>query len=137
MSGANPYRKRRYTPAARVVTTTDWLALLKLAQTCAEEADRGAGEAPDARLHLATLANRINAASPELFEKAAGAATADMARAFIRVGRAFAHSVTPDAMRREMAATVADMAGFLDRRIHAMATEAFRSAHVGRPEVWG
>lgn len=140
MTGAqhrgNPYRRRRAAPAtARVVTTSDWLSLLALATACASEAGGGA-EADDARRRLATLANRMNAASPEMFDRNAGAATADVARAFIRVGRAFAHPVTPDERRREMADMVADMAAFLDKRIHAMATDAFRAAHVGRPEVW-
>lgn len=134
----SPYRpRRRSTSGQRVASSSEWLALLQLAQTCAGEVERGEAESSDGRLHLATLANRMNAAVPDLFEKSAGAATSDMARAFIRVGRAFAHPVTPDALRREMADTVTDMAAFLDKRIHAMATDAFRAAHVGRPEVWG
>ncbi|MGH7018758.1 MAG: hypothetical protein ACREEY_02700 [Brevundimonas sp.] len=85
----------------------------------------------------ADLANRINVAKPDLFEREAGVATADAAKGFIRVTKAFARRETAEGLRTDMAAMVSDMAAFLDRRLHQLATDNFNRAHAGRPEVWG
>ena len=130
--GGGPRRER----AKGVETAGDWLAMLALAQSCVEDA-KGEAEGADADLRRANLANRINAASTGLFDRRAGAATSDAARAFVRVTRAFARRETPDLLRREMAPMVADGATFLDLQLHRLATADFERAHAGRPEVYG
>lgn len=120
---------------ASVNTRAQWRDLLKLAEQCAADADRGdAGS--DAQVRRASLANRINTATAALFEREAGAATADAAKAFIRVTRAFARRETAEALRRDMANMVSDGAAFLDLRLTQLATDDFNRAHAGRPEVW-
>jgi len=120
-----------------VESAAEWHAVLALAQSCADDADRGAVETEDASVRRATLSNRMNTASTGLFDRRAGAAIADVAKAFVRVARAFARRETPDALRREMAPMVADGAAFLDLQLHKMATADFERAHHGRPEVYG
>ncbi len=122
--------------AASVSTRAQWRDLLSLAGQCAADADRG-DDGDDARLRRASLANRINTATAALFEREAGAATADAAKAFIRVTRAFARRETAQALRHDMANMVSDGAAFLDLRLTQMATDDFNRAHAGRPEVWG
>lgn len=120
-----------------VESAAEWHAVLALAQSCADDADRGAVESEDASVRRATLSNRMNTASTGLFDRRAGAAIADVAKAFVRVARAFARRETPEALRREMAPMVADGAAFLDLQLHKMATADFERAHHGRPEVYG
>lgn len=120
-----------------VESAAEWHAVLALAQSCADDADRGAVETEDASVRRATLSNRMNTASTGLFDRRAGAAIADVAKAFVRVARAFARRETPEALRREMAPMVADGAAFLDLQLHKMATADFERAHHGRPEVYG
>ena len=116
-------------------TRAEWLGLLDLAGRCAADVDRNdAGE--EALRRRADLANRINGAAPDLFERQAGAATSDVAKGFIRITRAFARRETAEALRRGMAAMVSDGAVFLDQRLHQLATDDFNRAHAGRPEVW-
>lgn len=135
MTGWRDQRARR--PAVPGVNTrADWRALLELAGKCATDADRGDG-GEDAIRRRAELANRINVAKPDLFEREAGVATADTAKGFIRVTRAFARRETAESLRTDMAAMVSDMAAFLDRRLTQLATDDFKRAHAGRPEVWG
>lgn len=130
--GGGPRRDR----AKAVESAGDWLAMLALAQSCAEDA-RGEADDAEADVRRANLANRINAASTGLFDRRAGAATADAARAFVRVTRAFARIETPGPLRRELAPMVADGAAFLDLQLHRLATADFERAHAGRPEVYG
>lgn len=120
-----------------VESAAEWHAVLSLAQSCADDADRGATDCDEASVRRATLSNRMNTASTGLFDRRAGAAIADVAKAFVRVARAFARRETPDALRREMAPMVADGAAFLDLQLHKMATADFERAHHGRPEVYG
>lgn len=136
MRGAAGYpRRNRAAPVQAVSRTRDWRELLEAMRRCAEDAERG--ECDDAaNLRRMSAANRINAASPGPFESH-GAATLDMAKAFIRAGRAFVRPQTPQDLRREMAHAIADMAQFLDDRLTAMAVTEFQNAHRGRTEIYG
>ncbi|WP_295706971.1 hypothetical protein [uncultured Brevundimonas sp.] len=119
----------------------EWRALIELAKSCAVDAlsqgDEAEEEGQDAALRLMTLGNRVNAASSSVFAREAGAATDDAARAFLRVTRAFARRETPGRTRRALAPMMAAGAEFLDDALHGLATDAFKRAHAGRPEVWG
>lgn len=136
MTGWRDQRARRPAAAPGVRTRADWRGLLELAGKCAADADRNDG-GEQAMRRRAELANRINVAKPDLFEREAGAATADVAKGFIRITRAFARRETVEALRRDMAAMVSDGAAFLDQRLTQLATDDFNRAHAGRPEVWG
>lgn len=136
MTGWRQEQVRRAAPKFGVRTRADWRGLLELAGKCAEDADRSDG-GEEALRRRADLANRINGATPILFEREAGAATTDVAKGFIRITRAFARRETAEALRREMAALVSDGAAFLDQRLTQLATDDFQRAHAGRPEVWG
>lgn len=123
-----------------VRSRADWRGLVELARACADdardEADDGGREA-DAELRLATLGNRVNGASTEVFAREAGAATTDAARAFVLTAKAFARRETPGEVRRRLADSVADLSTFLDQQLTWLADRDFQRAHVGRPEVWG
>lgn len=136
MTGWRSEQVRRAAPKFGVRSRADWRGLLELAGKCAADADRSDG-GEEAMRRRAELANRINVAKPDLFEREAGAATADVAKGFIRITRAFARRETVEALRRDMAAMVSDGAAFLDQRLTQLATDDFNRAHVGRPEVWG
>lgn len=124
-------------PAHRKVAgRSEWRGLLALAETCVADSEVDPLP-PDACLRLASLANKANAASSTLFEREAGAASADVARAFLRLAKAFSRRETPEAVRRAMSPVVGASAAFLSDRLHALATDDFQRAHVGRPEVWG
>nr|WP_315051270.1 hypothetical protein [uncultured Brevundimonas sp.] len=114
----------------------EWRALIELAKSCAADA-QAEEEGQDPELRLMTLGNRVNAASSSVFAREAGAATDDAARAFLRVTRAFARRETPRRTRRALAPMMAAGAEFLDDALHGLATDAFKRAHAGRPEVWG
>lgn len=122
-----------------VRSRADWRGLVALARTCAAEAqdDSDDGSSGEAALRLATLANRVNAASTEVFAREAGATTTDAARAFVLTAKAFARRETPGEVRRRLAASVADLSTFLDQQLTWLADRDFQRAHVGRPEVWG
>lgn len=124
---------------AGVRSRADWRGLVELARTCAAEAqdEGGDGSEGDAALRLATLGNRVNAASTEVFAREAGAATTDAARAFVLTTKAFARRETPGEVRRRLAASVADLSMFLDQQLTWLADRDFQRAHEGRPEVWG
>lgn len=130
-------RGRRARAVKAVETSAEWHAVLALALTCADDADRGAMDCVDAEARRATLSNRMNTASTGLFDRRAGAAIADVAKAWVRIARAFARRETPQSLRRDMAAMVADGATFLDLQLHRLATADFERAHHGRPEVYG
>lgn len=114
----------------------EWRGLLVLALRCVDDVERQTtGEAAFQR--RATLANQINAASASVFEREFGAATHDVATSFIRTTSAFARSATAEALRVDLAALVRLAAQFLDQRLADKASEEFKRAHAGRPEVWG
>lgn len=135
MTGWRDKRARR-APAPGVRSRAEWRDLLALAARCAEDVRQGdAGS--DAVVRRAHLANRINAASPAMFVREAGVATADVAEAFIRITKAFARRETAAPMRAEMTVMVSGTAAFLDQRLTQLAVDEFQRAHAGRPEVWG
>lgn len=135
MTGRRDSRVRR-APAQGVRSRAEWRDLLTLATRCAEDVRQGEAGS-DAVVRRAHLANRINAASPVVFVREAGVATADVAEAFIRITKAFARRETAEPMRAEMTAMVSDTAAFLDQRLTQLAVDEFQRAHAGRPEVWG
>ncbi|WP_374322672.1 hypothetical protein [Brevundimonas sp.] len=121
---------------AGVKSRADWRGLVELAKACADDAAEEAfGQ--DAELRLASLGNRVNGASTEVFAREAGAATTDAAKAFVLAAKAFARRETPGEVRRRLAASVADLSMFLDQQLTGLADRDFRQAHRGRPEVWG
>lgn len=121
---------------AGVKSRADWRGLIALAKACADDAaEETCGQ--DAELRLASLGNRVNAASTEVFAREAGAATTDAAKAFVLAAKAFARRETPGEVRRRLAASVADLSMFLDQQLTGLADRDFRQAHRGRPEVWG
>lgn len=125
---------------AGVKSRADWRGLVELAKACAEDAAEEAVDGADsqaAEIRLATLSNRVNSASTEVFAREAGAATTDAARAFVLAAKAFARRETPGEVRRRLAASVADLSMFLDQQLTGLADRDFREAHRGRPEVWG
>lgn len=131
-----PYSKRGASRAPRLPDVADvprWRKMLAEALACADDADRGEmDEAADLRrMHLA---NQLNRAVVKPF-RYGGQATQDMATAFITAGRAFVRRETPQEVRRAMAHSIADMARFLDDRLHAQATVAFENHHRGRTEI--
>ncbi|WP_438852638.1 hypothetical protein [Brevundimonas nasdae] len=128
-------RPQKSARPAGVKTRADWRGLVDLARTCAGDAEAQA-DGPDAELRLASLSNRVNAASTEVFAREAGAATTDAAKAFILTARAFARRETPGVLRQRLAASVAAQAVFLDQQLHQLAERDFQQAHRGRPEVW-
>lgn len=131
-----PWPKREARPVATVASRADWHTFLSLAKACVEDADREAADS-DATLRLMTLSNRANGASSMLFAREAGAATADMAKAFVSIARAFSRRDTPGVTRRALGPVVATSAEFLDQSLHRLTTEEFQRAHQGRPEVYG
>ena len=135
MTGWREQRARR-APSPGVRSRAEWRELLTLATKCAEDARQGdAGS--DAVVRRAHLANRINGASAVVFVREAGAATGDVAEAFIRITKAFARRETAEPMRAEMTSMVSDTANFLDQRLTQLAVGEFQRAHAGRPEVMG
>jgi len=132
---ARVFHAKRPHRAATVTSRADWHGLLKLAGDCAEDVRADATDS-DAQLRLMALSNRANGASSAVFANA-GAATADAAKAFVMLARAFARSETAALTRRALEPVVAAGAAFLDAQLHRQATEEFERAHRGRPEVWG
>lgn len=112
-----------------------WFKMLGIVQQCAEDAERGEVDEA-ANLRRMDMANLINRAVDAPF-KHGGQATLDMAAAFIKAARAFARAETPSELRRGMAHSIADMARFLDDRLHAIATRQFQDFHHGRTEITG
>lgn len=133
---ARAHHANRSHRAATVTSPSDWHGLLKQAADCAEDA-RAEATGSEAELRLMTLSNRINSASTAVFAREAGAATADAAKAFVLVARAFARSGTPGLTRRALEPLLAAGATFLDAQLHELATTKFQQAHRNRPEVWG
>lgn len=76
-------------------------------------------------------------ASVLVIEREIGAATADAAEAFVKVAKAFARRETPAATRAGLVGSLTALAGFLDGELHNAASDDFRRAHLGRPEVFG
>ena len=127
---------KRDRPTATVSTRAEWHSFLALSKACVEDAAREAQDS-DAVLRLMTLGNRANGASSGLFARETGAATAETAKAFIGMARAFARRETPSVMRQALGPVIAAAAEFLDQALHRLTTEEFQRAHQGRPEVWG
>ena len=135
-AGRSPYRSGGQTRRARVASRPEWRALFVQGRACVADANADAtGDGAD--LRLATLANRINVASTEVFKREAGQATVDAAEAFSRVARAFSRRETPSEVRLGLAPSLADLAAFLDQQLTRLADRDFEQAHRGRPEVWG
>lgn len=133
---APPWRKR--TPKPLIKSRQDWRGLVELAGRCARDAGETSGPVDaQAADRLIRLSSQINLADTGLFEREAGAATADVARAFVRTARAFTRQATPGELREEIALLVAAEADFLDRALTRLADRDFQRAHAGRPEVWG
>lgn len=133
------HRRPANAPRSRIAgvkSRADWRGLVELAKACAEDAADETDNL-DAEMRLATLSNRVNSASTEVFAREAGAATSDAARAFVLAAKAFARRETPGEVRRRLAASVADLSMFLDQQLTGLADRDFREAHRGRPEVWG
>lgn len=135
-SGRASYRPTGAARRSRVASRPEWRGLIEQAQACVADANADA-VGPNADLRLAALANRVNAASTEMFKREAGQATVDAAEAFARVARAFSRRETPSEVRLGLAPSLADLAAFLDQQLTRLADRDFEQAHRGRPEVWG
>ena len=129
-------------PAPAVRTRSDWRGLVDLAQACVADGEGADGDDPDGYAILSArerrrmdLARRCGHATTETLEREAGAVTGDVARALVRIGRAWSRAETPGETRAELTPLLKSVAGFLDARLHRMATTDFQRAHAGRPEV--
>ncbi|WP_426041523.1 hypothetical protein [Brevundimonas sp. TWP2-3-4b1] len=133
-------RPRPTIPGVR--TRGDWRGLVDLALSCAAdgEAAEARGE-PGGDIFMSAnrrrmdLARRCGHATPEVLEREGGSVTGDVARALVRIGRAWSRPETPGETRAELTPLLKAVAGFLDARLHALATTDFQRAHLGRPEV--
>lgn len=126
---------RRGTPR-RETSRADWRRILELAGRCAVEVQAVDAEDHDFDVRRMTLCRDSGRVTVGAFH-AAGAATEDLARAFVRTAQAFARPETPMSVRREAAPVLAAAAAFLDAALTRMAEREFQQAHRGRPEVWG
>lgn len=131
-------RPRSTIPSVR--TRGDWRGLVDLALTCAADAGNefdqaGRGPFGTTELHRMDLARRCAHATTEVLDREGGAVTGDVARALVRIGQAWSRPETPSETRAELTPLLKAVAGFMDARLHALATSDFQRAHSGRPEV--
>lgn len=123
-------------------TRGDWRGLVDLALACVADGEDHDGDDPNGIAVLSArdrrrmdLARRCGHATTDQLEREGGAVTGDVARALVRLGRAWSRAETPGETRAELTPLLKAVAGFLDARLHALATTDFQRAHSGRPEV--
>lgn len=126
-----------------VSSRADWRGLIALAVDCVADADAALDSEPgramgsEAELRLMSLLRRATSASSAVLDRDAGAAVADVGRAFLRLTVAFARRETPAPMRQALIPAVTAAATFLDDQLHQLNAAEFERAHHGRPEVYG
>lgn len=129
---SRPYRKT----GDAVRTRGEWRSLLDQAARCADDVAKSVSDEA-AYQRRAALANRLRGASTTVIEREIGAAAGDVAVGFLRTASAFARTTTAEALRVELTALMMGSVLFLDKRLADKASEDFRRAHAGRPEVYG
>lgn len=135
-------RNRPRPPMPSVRTRADWRGLVDLALNCVADAERAEAHGePGGEIFMSDnlrrmdLARRCGHATTEVLEREGGAVTGDVARALIRLGRAWSRPETPGETRAELTPLMKGVAMWLDARLHGLATTDFQRAHAGRPEV--
>ena len=134
-------RPRLPIPAVR--SRADWRGLVDLAKACVADGEQRMAsydfDIPDGWSAMdrrrMDLARRCGHATTDTLEREGGAVTGDVARALVRIGRAWARPETPGGTRAELTPVLRSIAECLDARLHALATDDFQRAHAGRPEV--
>lgn len=118
-----------------VETRADWRGLIELARHCIRDLDGEPDFAGETR--LLDLSRRAKAASVDMWGRDAGATATEVARAFLILLVGFGRWTSPKASREALAPLIEASAGWLEDRMHELATDEFKRAHAGRPEVWG
>lgn len=133
---------RQRTPSSTLKSRSDWRALIDLARACVGDCERADdlavgtfGTFDAANVRRMSLLRGCSIAQTDQLEREGGAVTGDLARAFVRIGRAWARPETSGKTRAGITPLLKASADWMDERLHAMATDDFQRAHAGRPEV--